>query len=440
MTDVASAPAQHFQRSRLDLGGIADFDAASLTAVESVVKSLPVVEHDPFQPVLLPDPNVWAAADDPAAADAGATGSTRAQPGGSGGSAPPAGATRQLVAPAAEMHGRIGCVHWAAPELAAWADVEARPGYNSRKAHEYVDAPDVLAEKVKFLAGLVRSAGQCVAYTGAGISTASGIGDYASRAGNSLAGDQGAPSMLSPLEAQPTHAHCVLTSMHAAGKLARWVQQNHDGLPQKAGCPQSALNEIHVSTKPLSTPPAPALPPSRHRHRLIGGSRLVLFRAPGSTQATRSSRCPESCAPTSSPTCWKSRTPLTWCALTHKCPRTRSPFVRGAYARTRAVAHSSDPVHEKMALITSGCAVSKTGAGARDLAGRDERRPARFDLRRPGGARPRPRVDLSFSISSHWSGHCSGAPASAPSTRMLTSPVRRLPGSQTRRARRRLGQ
>ena len=33
--------------------------------------------------------------------------------------------------------------------------------------------------------------------------------------------------------------------MFRKGMLHRWVQQNHDGLPQKAGVPQHMMNEIH---------------------------------------------------------------------------------------------------------------------------------------------------------------------------------------------------
>jgi len=33
--------------------------------------------------------------------------------------------------------------------------------------------------------------------------------------------------------------------MGRKGMLHRWVQQNHDGLPQKAGVPQHVMNEIH---------------------------------------------------------------------------------------------------------------------------------------------------------------------------------------------------
>ena len=36
-----------------------------------------------------------------------------------------------------------------------------------------------------------------------------------------------------------------------------WVQQNHDGLPQKAGLPQAAVNEIHGA---LHAPDNPVIP------------------------------------------------------------------------------------------------------------------------------------------------------------------------------------
>jgi NAD-dependent SIR2 family protein deacetylase len=46
----------------------------------------------------------------------------------------------------------------------------------------------VISEKIKLLADLIRKSHNCVAYTGAGISRASGIADYASKAKNSVAG------------------------------------------------------------------------------------------------------------------------------------------------------------------------------------------------------------------------------------------------------------
>eukprot|EP00746_Dinoflagellata_sp_MGD_P067683 gnl/MRDRNA2_/MRDRNA2_27941_c0_seq1.p1 gnl/MRDRNA2_/MRDRNA2_27941_c0~~gnl/MRDRNA2_/MRDRNA2_27941_c0_seq1.p1 ORF type:complete len:785 (+),score=152.94 gnl/MRDRNA2_/MRDRNA2_27941_c0_seq1:287-2356(+) len=82
----------------------------------------------------------------------------------------------------------------------------------------------------------------CVAYTGAGISTSAGIKDYATKAQDERRMSLGD---IRPSEAQPSEAHRVLVAMYQAGQLKHWVQQNHDGLPQKAGLPQEAINELH---------------------------------------------------------------------------------------------------------------------------------------------------------------------------------------------------
>jgi len=158
---------------------------------------------------------------------------------------------------------------WEAPQTVAWSQKEARPGYESMDASEYVDTPTTLSAKVQVLARLVRQARCCVVYSGAGLSTGAGIGDYASQAPGSLSGAAPPPvsgmlaeirsrsgsttaagaaapsSFRSPLCCQPTTAHRSLVAMHAGGYIHRWVNQNHDGLPQKAGLPQEAINEIH---------------------------------------------------------------------------------------------------------------------------------------------------------------------------------------------------
>jgi len=59
------------------------------------------------------------------------------------------------------------------------------------------------------------------------------------------------------LGAQPTFAHYVMVALYKAGFLKHWVQQNHDGLPQKAGLPQQVLNEIHGSWFDPSNPVVP---------------------------------------------------------------------------------------------------------------------------------------------------------------------------------------
>mmetsp|Transcript_17731 Transcript_17731/g.26558 ORF Transcript_17731/g.26558 Transcript_17731/m.26558 type:complete len:448 (+) Transcript_17731:62-1405(+) len=141
-----------------------------------------------------------------------------------------------------EAHGLHGDKHWAYPRKVTHCEEDARPGYETKKAHEYMEEENVLKQKVKKLAELIRKAKRVTAYTGAGISTSSGINDYASK-GDSKALKR--PKIKSMAHALPTLAHRVLGALYWEGYLHHWVQQNHDGLPQKAGVPQHAINEIH---------------------------------------------------------------------------------------------------------------------------------------------------------------------------------------------------
>ena len=154
-----------------------------------------------------------------------------------------------------EAHGFLGSDCWRYPILTAKCEAEARPGYKSKKAHEFQEVPEVFESKIKLLAGLIRKSSRMIAYTGAGISTAAGIGDYASKAADSAISTR--PKLKSMLDAEPTLAHRVLVSLYRAGYLKHWVQQNHDGLPQKAGFPQHALNEIHGAWFDPSNPVVP---------------------------------------------------------------------------------------------------------------------------------------------------------------------------------------
>lgn len=200
-----------------------------------------------------------------------------------------------------EMHGSLGSKDWSPPVRVVTFDADARPGI--AKAHEYQDCLEVLHAKVALLAQLLRNSETCIVFTGAGISTAAGIADYATKAkaqtefqwtekgalimqqlpgdharhaeittalGSPVAGEEVTKDMLKWLrdegklelatskgaiklkkfdwmDAQPTKAHRVLAAMYEQGFFKNWVQQNHDSLPQKAGYPQHALNEIHGS-------------------------------------------------------------------------------------------------------------------------------------------------------------------------------------------------
>lgn len=153
-----------------------------------------------------------------------------------------------------EMHGWLGDPLWEPPRKVVHCDLEARPGYITKQAHEYEDTPHVMQQKILLLAQLVRRSEKCLVYTGAGISTSSGINDYATRGQHT---QMNIPRLRSPLEAQPTYAHRSLAAMYRAGMIHQWVQQNHDGLPQKAGFPQHIINEIHGAWYDPSNPVVP---------------------------------------------------------------------------------------------------------------------------------------------------------------------------------------
>jgi NAD-dependent SIR2 family protein deacetylase len=141
------------------------------------------------------------------------------------------------------LHGHCGSKKWPSPKLVAASNEAGRKDQgNNIKANEYLDSPQILRAKMEIVANLIRQAKCCVAYTGAGLSKASGIPDYATKAKDSVVAVQ---KIKNPLQALPTKAHCVLTAMERQGFLHHYVQQNHDGLPQKAGFPQEKINEIH---------------------------------------------------------------------------------------------------------------------------------------------------------------------------------------------------
>jgi len=137
------------------------------------------------------------------------------------------------------------------PQLAASCSKMAREDMGTGiDASEYVDAPDVLDAKVEHLARMIRASEAMCAYTGAGLSTSAGIGDYASKARGSKArvwDPQSGPHMEYLKELGPTTGHKVLTALERAGHLHQFINQNHDGLALKACFPQDKLNEIHGS-------------------------------------------------------------------------------------------------------------------------------------------------------------------------------------------------
>ena len=136
-----------------------------------------------------------------------------------------------------------------APRCIVNSDALARKDCNTGvKAAEYEDYPAVLERKAEVLISMWTAAERPLVYTGAGISTSAGIQDYASKASGSTV--QPAARRLTHdfiQSLQPTVAHRILTEMEKQGLIWGWLQQNHDGLAQKAGFPTMKVNEIHGS-------------------------------------------------------------------------------------------------------------------------------------------------------------------------------------------------
>ena len=123
-----------------------------------------------------------------------------------------------------------------------------------------------LEAQIEQLASLVRSSRYLVAFTGAGISTESGIPDFR--------GPQGIWTKMRPIElsefladsparqeywrrkidsypqmrdAEPNAGHRALAHLCKAGRLKTVITQNIDGLHQKAGIPADRVVELHGS-------------------------------------------------------------------------------------------------------------------------------------------------------------------------------------------------
>jgi NAD-dependent deacetylase len=121
-------------------------------------------------------------------------------------------------------------------------------------------------------AALLRSARHAVAFTGAGISTPSGIPDFRSAGSGlwkhsdpmqvaSLTSFHRTPQIffdwLRPLattisQSQPNPAHVALAELEQAGLLKAVITQNIDGLHQRAG--SRSVIEVHGSMNTLTCP------------------------------------------------------------------------------------------------------------------------------------------------------------------------------------------
>ena len=134
---------------------------------------------------------------------------------------------------------------------------------------EFFDSPKELDKKVQTLADWIKASNHLTFFTGAGVSTSSGIPDYRSGANTVLATGAGcwekaaniqkakkdgtlknAPAKKSEFnlkisQAVPNQTHMSMVAMQDAGILKHVISQNVDGLHRKSGILGENISELH---------------------------------------------------------------------------------------------------------------------------------------------------------------------------------------------------
>ena len=113
---------------------------------------------------------------------------------------------------------------------------------------EKFDSPKLLQGKIEELAVMVQKSKHLVVFTGAGISTSSGIPDFRGPKGvwTLQRAGKGVPDASLPFHrAAPTLTHMALVELERAGLLKFVISQNVDSLHLRSGFPREKLAELH---------------------------------------------------------------------------------------------------------------------------------------------------------------------------------------------------
>lgn len=104
-----------------------------------------------------------------------------------------------------------------------------------------------LEDKIELAAKWIFESNRLVIFTGAGISTDSGLPDYRGPDGVWTRRDAGLPPPKSPPwdQVKPNQGHYEILELLKLGKLDYLISQNIDGLHAKSGIPSEKLAELH---------------------------------------------------------------------------------------------------------------------------------------------------------------------------------------------------
>ncbi len=124
-----------------------------------------------------------------------------------------------------------------------------------------------MSERIQLGREWIEAASRIVGFTGAGISTESGVADFRSPSGvwarnrtvyfqefisnetdRIEAWRQKAESWPEMRDAQPNAGHRTFVELHARGKLTAMITQNIERLHQRSGLPDEIVHELHGTT------------------------------------------------------------------------------------------------------------------------------------------------------------------------------------------------
>ncbi len=102
-------------------------------------------------------------------------------------------------------------------------------------------------ERIEIAAKWIHESNYLVVFTGAGISTESGLPDYRGPDGVWTRRDKGLPPPKSPPwdQVKPNQGHYAILELLMLGKLDYLISQNVDGLHAKSGIPFDKFAELH---------------------------------------------------------------------------------------------------------------------------------------------------------------------------------------------------
>ncbi|WAQ96748.1 SIR1-like protein, partial [Mya arenaria] len=135
------------------------------------------------------------------------------------------------------------------------SELEIKLVKEARKTAEYHDSDDYITAEAKRIAQMIRNADYPVFFTGAGISTAAGIGDFRGKDGKWTErdklkehGTKGAKKAYkkTPLrDLRPTYTHEAIRKLVDMGIFKFVISQNTDGIHRLSCIPASKMAELH---------------------------------------------------------------------------------------------------------------------------------------------------------------------------------------------------